>query len=142
MPFSKAAFCSALLSLLCLSHAAAAQDENPAVSAVFHCAPPGFSMTLTETGIHVSGDIPTPTPGYSYDFTPDAVDSTPESVHGILSLSPPSARRAEVLTPLHVDEDIDVEAGVDVIRLDIDIDKTYDSGPARISCRKVAQPHD
>lgn len=112
--------------LMLVSLSACAQaDENAASDVAYHCTPEGFTLVSTADGLHLTGRIDTPTPGYTVRYVPE--------VQGI-SLIPPMGSVIQVID--HVDIDLVLPHDVAAAdgNVEIELEKSYAWGIPAITC--------
>lgn len=103
----------------------AAGCVHAAQGPVYTCAPDGFTLTAVEGGVHLTGQLETPTPGYSAVYAPETRSIRVVAPEGIA---------VQVISSVTIDLVLPAEVMRSDDSLDITLEKSYDWGISGVTC--------
>ena len=117
-----------IASLAMMAVAACAQAMTPAADNHYVCTPDGFALSAVPDGLHLTGTLDTPTPGYAARYVPE--------VQGI-SLISPQGMAPQVISTLEIDMILPADIAATDGSVEIELEKSFAWGIPAITCKKA-----
>ena len=104
---------------------------TPPVSSQYVCTPEGFALAAVSDGLHLTGSLETPTPGYSARYVPELK---------AISLIPPQGMVVQVISSVTIDMVLPADVADANGRVDIALEKSFAWGIPAITCTVADSP--